>query len=396
MNNIINAMVEELQAMTSGKFIPYYKAAMTIAVVISLIFSVILRHSVVYSGKVAVIDLDSSHYSTELITKINTSPYIEITEVVHSPVDPITLTAHDLNIGVLYIPKGLERSLHIGDQSVNLGYFADYSNASQNSQILQILHEIIPELGAEVSINRVSALQLGNEGTQAALSPMQLKSRNLYNPTNSATISTSIYFVYFFSSLTYGLTALMIIGRLRVTGSWQRVLEQGPLALMCRIIPYAFFYTTAITFVTAMLVFFGQLKFDGNYFMYLPSIFMTALAFGWLAFILSWGSKNPGEGAGRMIFLVPPGFIMGGATMAVGILPFWAYQLSYLFPLVWQFRFYRDFAMRGVTSLNMLSTYGAYLIYLTIIAFILTMFFYLSKKNHSADKTNITQKYAHE
>lgn len=380
-------MIEELQAMTSGKFIPYYKAAMTIAVVISLLFSIILRHSIVYSGKVAVIDLDASHYSTELITKINTSPYIEITEVIHSPIDPVALTAHDTNIGVLYIPKGLERSLHTGDKSVNLGYFADYSNASQNSQILQILHEIIPELGAEISINRVSALQLGNEGTQAALSPMQLKSRNLYNPTNSATISTSIYFVYFFSSLTYGLTALMIIGRLRVTGSWQRVLAQGPLALMCRIIPYAFFYTTAITFVTAMLVFFGQLKFDGNYFMYLPSIFMTGLAFGWLAFILSWGSKNPGEGAGRMIFLVPPGFIMGGATMAVGILPMWAYQLSYLFPLVWQFRFYRDYAMRGVNSINMLATYGAYLIYLTIIAFILMLFFYRSKK-HSTINSN--------
>lgn len=89
-------------------------------------------------------------------------------------------------------------------------------------------------------------------------------------------------------------------------------------------------------------MFWGQLRFDGNYFIYLPSIFMTGLAFTWLAFILSWKTSNPGEGAGKMVFLVPPGFIMCGSTMAVGILPIWAYYASYELPLVWQYRFYRD------------------------------------------------------
>ena len=107
---------------------------------------------------------------------------------------------------------------------------------------------------------------------------------------------------------------------------------------------------------------------------------MTGLAFGWLGFLLSWNTKNPGEGASRMIFLVPPGFIMGGSTMAVGIMPIWTYYVSHAFPLVWLFRFFRDFAMRGRSLIDMLATYGAFIIYLTIIAFVVMMFVTHKKK----------------
>lgn len=331
------------------------------------------------------IDLDASNYSTALIQKINTSPYIEVTQVLHSPMNPEILTAHDRNIGVLYIPKGLEKSLKTGDRTVRLGYFADHSNSAQNAEVLQNLNEYIPELGAELGAEHIAALGFGREGTEAVLSPMQLKNRHLFNPTNTATNSTSIAFVYFFSSLFYGLATLMVVGRLKVTGTWdQAVFNRGPLALMCRMVPYAFFYTTGITMASALLVTFGQLRFEGNYFAYLPTIFMTGLAFGWLALILSWSTQNPGEGASLMTFLVPPGFILGGATMAVGFLPLWAYYISYAFPLVWQYRFYRDFAMRGQTLAQMLPTYGAYLIFLTVIASVVVLLYYRTKRQVEA------------
>ncbi|OCG62632.1 multidrug ABC transporter permease [Gilliamella sp. GillExp13] len=380
MQNIIKSMLEELDAMLSGHFIPYYKVSLGLAAIVSLVFSIVLSHGAVFEGKIAVIDLDGSHYSTELISKVNTSPYIEVTEVIRSPVNPITLVSHDRNLGVLYIPKGLEKSLKKGDQTVRLGYFADDTNDAQNAKVLQSLNEYIPELGAELSVGKVAALGLGKEGIEATLSPMQLKTRYMFNPASSSTISTIIYFVYFFSSLTYGLTSLMIIGRLKVTGMWEQTIERGFLPLLAKSIPYALFFTTALTLITAILVIFGQLRFDGNYFAFVPSIFMTGLAFGWLGLLLSWKTNNPGEGAGKMIFLVPPGFIMGGSTMAVGIMPIWTYYVSHAFPLVWLFKFFRDFAMRGRSLIDMLATYGAFIIYLTIIAFIVMIFVERTKK----------------
>ncbi|CNE84533.1 multidrug ABC transporter permease [Yersinia enterocolitica] len=385
MQNIVKSMLDEVGAMMSGHVIPYHKVAIVVAAVIALLFSLVFSHSTVFEGKIAVIDLDASNYSTALIQKINTSPYIEVTQVLRSPMNPEILTAHDRNIGVLYIPKGLEKSLKTGDRTVRLGYFADHSNSAQNAEVLQNLNEYIPELGAELGAEHIAGLGLGREGTEAVLSPMQLKNRHLFTPTNPATNSTSIAFVYFFSSLFYGLATLMVVGRLKVTGAWdQAVFNRGPLALMCRMVPYAFFYTTGITVVSALLVTFGQLRFEGNYFAYLPTIFMTGLAFGWLALILSWSTQNPGEGASLMTFLVPPGFILGGATMAVGFLPLWAYYISYAFPLVWQYRFYRDFAMRGQTLAQMLPTYGAYLIFLTVIASVVVLLYYRTKRQVEA------------
>ncbi|ENR8311811.1 ABC transporter permease [Yersinia enterocolitica] len=385
MQNIVKSMLDEVGAMMSGHVIPYHKVAIVVAAVIALLFSLVFSHSTVFEGKIAVIDLDASNYSTALIQKINTSPYIEVTQVLHSPMNPEILTAHDRNIGVLYIPKGLEKSLKTGDRTVRLGYFADHSNSAQNAEVLQNLNEYIPELGAELGAEHIAALGFGREGTEAVLSPMQLKNRHLFNPTNTATNSTSIAFVYFFSSLFYGLATLMVVGRLKVTGTWdQAVFNRGPLALMCRMVPYAFFYTTGITMASALLVTFGQLRFEGNYFAYLPTIFMTGLAFSWLALILSWSTQNPGEGASLMTFLVPPGFILGGATMAVGFLPLWAYYISYAFPLVWQYRFYRDFAMRGQTLAQMLPTYGAYLIFLTVIASVVVLLYYRTKRQVEA------------
>ncbi|XKM13554.1 ABC transporter permease [Orbaceae bacterium ac157xtp] len=380
MQNIIKSIMEELEAMTSGRFIPYYKASMAMAMIIAILFSLILTHGSVFEGKIAVIDLDGSSYSTDLISKVNTSPFIEVTEVYRSNVDPSVLVSHDRNLGVLYLPKGLEKSLKRGDRTVRLGYFADTSNEAQNAKVISTLSEIIPQLGVEFSVKRVAKLGLGKEETEAVLSPMHLDSRSLFNPTGASTNATIIYFVYFFSSIVYGLTSLMIVGRLKVTGMWHIVMERGVLALMARTLPYAFFYTVAITTITAIFVIFGQLRFDGNYFAYMPSIFMTGLAFGWLGFMLSWTTNNSGEGASRMIFLVPPGFILGGSTMAVGLLPLWAYYVSYSFPLVWQYRFFRDFAMRGRSFVDMLSTYGAHIIYLTVIGMLLTLIFNVSKK----------------
>ncbi len=51
---------------------------------------------------------------------------------------------------------------------------------------------------------------------------------------------------------------------------------------------------------------------------------------------------------------------------------------------MWQYRFYRDFAMRGQTLAEMLPTYGAYLIFLTVIAFVLVLLYYRTQKQVEA------------
>ena len=102
------SILEELLAMGGGRVVPYHKTAMAVAAVVAFLFSLIFRQTAVFEAPIAVIDLDASRYSTELIERINTSPYIRVTAVYHTPYSAERLTEHDLNSGVLYLPQGRE------------------------------------------------------------------------------------------------------------------------------------------------------------------------------------------------------------------------------------------------------------------------------------------------
>ena len=83
--NTINAMkmafCEEIEVMRSGHSMPYHKLSLMVSLVTAIVFAILLQHQVVFDGHIAVIDLDSSSYSRELIQKLDASSYIEITEV---------------------------------------------------------------------------------------------------------------------------------------------------------------------------------------------------------------------------------------------------------------------------------------------------------------------------
>ena len=218
------------------------------------------------------------------------------------------------------------------------------------------------------------------------MSPLRLVTRQTFNASNKWGNSFINGFLYFFSSIYLGTTVLMLVGRLHAQGLWKSVVfNRGPFALIARLFPYAFFYMTVITAGSAGLYLFNSLRFMGNFLIYAPTIFMTAVAIGLMGMIITWKHKTPAGGAAFMIFVVPPGFIMGGITIATSYFPGWVYKFSYLFPLTWQYRFFRDMGLRGETFREMLPTYGAHIIYIGILMLIVTLLYYKTKKAHEDD-----------
>ena len=377
---ISRSILEEWTAMFSGRFPPYHKMGIAVAVITTVAFSIILSHDVVFEAPVAVIDLDQSRWSAELIEKLNASSYLQVERVVHSPADPRRMTAHDRVQAVIFIPKDAQASLLRGAQTVRLGTYLDDSNTAQNGGLISQLNEITAELSAERAASRpggVSALGQTTAGTEALLSPLRMGFRYLSNPTGQGATGTVINFLLFFSLMFHGLTSLMIIGRLRVTGLWNTSVLSGSLvSLLLRGVPYALIYTTVVTTAISVLTTFGQLRFAGSIWQFVPVLFLGAMANTWVAYLLSWNCKNPGEGAGRMIFLVPVGFILGGATMAVGFLHGWVKFASFGIPLVWIFNFWRDIGLRGIDWAGMADLWGCFFGYLTFIALLVGIRFW--------------------
>ncbi|MCI6796511.1 MAG: ABC transporter permease [Succinatimonas sp.] len=374
--NTINAMkmafCEEIEVMRSGHSMPYHKLSLMVSLVTAIVFSILLQHQVVFDGHIAVIDLDSSSYSRELIQKLDASSYIEIIEVYRNPVNVSALLMHDRNIGVLYIPKNLEKNLMNGQRSMKLGYYADYTNSAQNGVAIETLNEIISEQNATVAAPKIAAMgSLSGDATANMLSPMSLGIRRLSDPVYSSTNAFVIAITIFFSSLYLGLSTLMITGRINVTGQFERCLKMGVASWFARLMPYVFFYATGLCVAFCVLINFGQLRFEGNWLFYLLTIITTGMCIGMIALILSWNSSNPGSGAGFMILFVPPGFILGGSTMAIPFLTDWVKAISDIWPLVWQYSFLRDIAQRGEFQLGVVGVYGCYLVYASILALVL-------------------------
>lgn len=364
--NVIQSIREEIESMTSGHFVPYHILSVLVSIIAAILFSAVFVHNTIYDGKIAVIDLDQSQTSTALIEKLDTSRYIEIASVTHNAVDPTSILMGDRYLGVLYIGPNFEKNIIRGDQSVNIGYFADSANMSQNSSISSNLQSIISAATAQSG---------GSSG-----GTVSVVMRNLFNVTGTYTNTIMAGFMFFFPTIYLGITVLMLMGRLHVTGLWQATMQRGLVALFARLIPYAFFYTATTTFCVGVLATFNDLRFVGNVWVFLPVVFLTAVGVGLCAMILTFNATTPASGSAFMIFVVPPGFILGGVTIATALLPEWCQIFSHIFPLTWLFAFYRDIALRGVGLTSVLGTYGAFILYLTALAAIVAIKYFRAQK----------------
>ena len=71
MEAFLNALKSELKFLFSGKGMPYEKVCLLVAMVVTVILSVLLSGNFAKDAKVVVIDLDNSAYTRELITRID-------------------------------------------------------------------------------------------------------------------------------------------------------------------------------------------------------------------------------------------------------------------------------------------------------------------------------------
>jgi len=102
--------------------------------------------------------------------------------------------------------------------------------------------------------------------------------------------------------------------------------------------------------------------------------------------LFGWGAANPGAASGRMIFFVPGGWILGGVTIPIDILPDWLHVVFNVFPLVWEYRFSRDIILRGASFWDISDRFGGFMIYTGVLALLVCLRFYLERRAPQAHK----------
>ena len=362
----MNSLKDELRYLFSGQGMPYEKVAVMVAVVITVFMTVLLGNNFAKDAHIAVIDLDNSKYSHEIIDKLNASQYMKVTAVLNTPAEPKTLFYRDQNVAVVYLPRDLEKNRYTADAG-SIGVFYDNTNTAQTADIKSALNELI-------------AIDNQQAAGGAAQSGISLHERNLFNPAASTSNGETQGFLFFFSSMFFTFATIGMIPRLRLSGKLDRILEQGnPFDLMVRIVPYGGCLLTALFVGMGILRIWGDMVFSGHVLTFLFTQFFYIFVLGMLSLLMGWTASNPGIASSRMILFIPGGFILGGPTGPIPVLSGWVQTLSHIFPLTWEFHLVRDIITRGAGLTDISREFGAFLLYIGFVAVLFCFVFYKAR-----------------
>lgn len=349
----MNSVRDEFRFLFSGMGMPYEKVAITVALIITVLFTIFFGNNFAEKSPVVVVDLDQSRYSRELTEKIDTSPYMHVTGVVETPADPTTFFYEDRAYAVIYLPEGLEKAMY-GGGTYTIGLFADNTNTALSAGVTEALNGLIAAENAEAGA--------AGGGT------ITLSTRKLFNPVGSTSNGTTEGFLFFFSSMYFVFATIGMVPRLRLEKKWETILRSGsPLDLAGRLVPYGCCLLVALLIGMAVLRLWGDMVISGNILLFIVVQFFYIAALGLMSILFGWGAANPGIAASRMVLFVAGGFIWGGATAPISLMPSWVVTLSHFFPLTWEFHFVRDILMRGAGFTDLMTLFGEFLLYLAAI-----------------------------
>lgn len=363
----MESLKDELHYLFSGQGMPYEKVALMVAMVVTVVLTVLMGNDFVRDARVVVIDLDNSRYSHEIIDAINASEYMEVTAVLNTPVDTRQLFYQDRSVAAVCLPKDLEKNRYTADAG-SIGVFYDNTNTAQTANIKEALNSIV-------------ATENAADDEKAAQKSILLHERNLFNPASSTSNGETQGFLFFFSSMFFTFATIGMIPRLRLSGKLSQALAEGnPFCILLRILPYGGCLLTALFLGMAILRIWGDMVFTGHVITFLFTQVCYIFALGVMCLIMGWTASNPGIASSRMILFIPGGFILGGATGPVPILSGWVVALSHIFPLTWEFHFVRDIVSRGAGLADISQELGAFFVYTSVLLLLFCLVFYRERQ----------------
>ena len=361
----MNSLKDEVKFLFSGKGMPYEKVCIMVTLVITLLLCYLLSGNFGKDSRVVVIDLDNSAYSRELINKFNATEYMKITAVVNAAVSPTEFFYRDEAVAAVYLPRDLEKNRFSGTATV-IGVFYDNTNKAQSADIKEVMNEIIATENA----------------SNPTFGAMSMSERNLFSPNGSTSNAQTQGFLFFFGSMFFVFATIGMVPRLKMTHELDRILTEGtPWDLIMRLVPYCACLVVSFVFGMAVLRVWGDMVFSGRLVDFLFTQFFFVIALGMLSLLFGWSAANPGIASSRMILFIPGGFILGGPTSPINHLAEWVQTISHVFPLTWEFHFVRDIVARGATVFDIGREFGAFLVYLAVVAALFCWKFYSAKND---------------
>lgn len=361
----MNAIRDEWRHITSGKFILLMLA---VPVLVAAVFGYIFQNGIMQDAPLAVVDLDHSTYSRQLIDRLNSSQYIEVVDVFDNYMESDMLLYNEKYSGVLYLPSGTEAAQAQG-KSINLGLYADMTMAAGASTVRSGVSEVIATENAGKGIGSV----------------LIVEQRSLYNPTSQTIMSSIMLFINVIMLAFLALNTLSIVPRLRQEEKLAGDLK-NPVSILLRAIPYAIISSISFYLVIGIIKQVGGLRFEANILELFVPLFLYGFSSSLMAIAIGWTSSSTIHAAGRIVFIMLPSFLLSGVQVPYSLLPRPLQFINVLLPLSLHFKFLRGMGYKGGRLNYFVPELGHYFLIIVLLTLIII---FLSIREEKREKEAI-------
>lgn len=361
----MKAFLDEWRHVTSGKLIVLM---LLVPLAVAALFGYVYKNNTTQEAPLAVIDLDHSIYSSQLIGKLDASQYVQVVDIYNNYIEADMLLYNERYSGVLYLPAGLETAYTKG-KPINLGLNLDMTLAAVAGTLRSGVSEVISTENASKGLSGVLALE----------------QRTLYNPINDTMMSTVMMFVNVIILSLLGVNTLSIIPRLRQNGRLQEDLK-NPLGILARALPYAIITCISFYPVIGAVKQISGLRFEAHWLQLLLPFFLYTFSTSLFCMLIGWTAANPLSSAGRIVLIMLPSFLLSGAQVPYSLLPAPLQWINQILPLSLHFKFLRGLGYKGGDLSYFIPELGHYILLIGL--FCACIFMLILKENISFKKMN--------
>jgi ABC-2 type transport system permease protein len=350
---------DEWKKILSGNFIILM---LIIPVVVTALFSYLFQNGIAEEVPLAVVDMDHSTYSRQLIEKLDASQYVTVSDTYDNYVDVDSFLYNERYSGVLYLPYGLETAYTQG-KTIKLGLYVDMTMSSCAGSL-------------KSGVSEVLAVENAAKGASVVLNAEQ---RSLYNPTRTMMMSTVMMFINVAILAVLAIYTMPIVPRLRQEGLFFKKLK-NPLGIILRNVPYALVCTISLYFTFGILKQFAHLRFEANWIEIFVPFFLFAFSSSLMSMAIGWNASSPESASGRVVFIILPSTLLGGASFPSLMMPIIFKCINKLIPFSMHFKFLRGMGFKGGHLRYFMPELGEYFMLIALFAAIILVFVFCETK----------------
>ncbi|KMY50023.1 ABC transporter permease [Peribacillus loiseleuriae] len=359
----MNSLIDEWKHVAGSKYLRFIFIGPLVA---AIFFGLMFSHNQVSESPVVVIDEDHSAYSRQLISTINASQYMNVTNVYASRLAPEILLANEKAVAVIMLPKQLEQRKQQG-LSTNIGILMDNTIPSGLTGIRTAIQEIIVTENMTLSMTRLIQKGMDTETFKGLVSPLSLQQRMLFNPTTSYVDFMVLGFVNIVVLMITTSAVGAIVPRLRQEG---KLFANGksPFQIWIRSVPYAVISSISLFLCYGLLKQVGGMRFEAEPYLFIIPLLVYAFALALVGLLIGYSAKDLSKVNSRTNFVVYPSFLATGIQLTPLVFPEPFQIFAWVLPMNWLNRLIRGMAFRDGALTAYSLEIGALLIIIGVVS----------------------------